>query len=469
MTESAAVVPPATRALADWAARLQYANLPEQVCRQARLSLLDYLGCALLGSTREPAQRLLEVIQQLSTCPQASLIGTDLQTSVTYAALFNGVLGSASFLLEDTAAESLGHPGVNVIPAALAIAEHMNVTGAQLLTAIVVGYEAAMRVGAAAGWRTFNKGWHSRGGFNVFGSAAAAAKLLGLSSCDRFCAAFGLAGTQASGLVEPSSPHDGWLLLSGSGAQDGVLAALLAAHDWTAGCSVIEGSKGYLQAVAATPCPERVIDGLGERFEIQSITRKRHASSSLTHSAIDLVLELKEKYRLSAEMIEAIHIRTVNVHYLRERHWPERRLDGPHSLPYLAAVAFLDGEILDPQFEPQRREDPLVRHLFDRVTVTADDALSAKLPGELPSEVTITLRNGQQISKYKPYPRGDPRDPLTDEEIVAKYRRLGCAVMGADRLEDIRQWVDSADTQPSVRDLMTLLGGGKNAKGKGVP
>jgi 2-methylcitrate dehydratase PrpD len=376
---------------------------------------------------------------------------------MTYAALVNGVLGSASLLLEDTAAESFAHPGVNVVPAALSAAEYINASGADLLLAIVVGYEVAMRVGAASGWRTFKKGWHPRGSFNVYGAAAAAGKLLGLTTSDQFCAALGLAGTQASGLVEPSSPYDGWLLLSGSGAQDGVMAALLARQGWSAGCTVIEGPRGYLQAVAATPRPERILEGLGEGFEILSITRKRHASSSLTHSSMDLVMELKAEHNLTAEMIDAIEIRTIDVHYLLEKHYPQARLEGPHSLPYLVAVAFLDGEALDPQFGPSRRDDPLVRYLFDRVTVTADAEMTAQVPGGLPSQVVITLKDGRKLEGYRPYPKGDPRDPLTTEELRAKFYRLGSVVLSEERLEQIWNWAEAADTQSSVRDLVRLF------------
>ncbi|MFW6116288.1 MAG: MmgE/PrpD family protein [bacterium] len=458
-TEVTGTVEPATRALADWLANLRYEDLSAETRRQARLSLVDYLGCALLGSTRKQAKQLFDLVEQLGGAPQATVIGWGHKTSVPHAGLVNGVLGSASLLLEDTAAESFAHPGVNVVPAALAAAEYVSATGADLLLGIVAGYEVSMRVGAAAGWRTFKKGWHPRGAFNVFGAAAAAGKLLGLTTSDQFCAALGLAGTQASGLVEPSSPYDGWLLLSGSGAQDGVMAALLARQGWSAGCTVIKGPRGYLKAVAATPRPERILEGLGDRFEISSITRKRHASSSLTHSAIDLILELKAQHNLTPQTIEAIDVRTIDVHYLLEKHWPQARLEGPHSLPYLLAVAFLDGEVLDPQFEPRRREDLRVRYLFDRVSVVADEEMTAQLPGRLPTRIVITLKDGRVLEGYRAYPKGDPRDPLTVDELRTKFYRLGGVVLSEERLGQVWSWIESADEQPSVLGLTDLLVG----------
>jgi 2-methylcitrate dehydratase len=172
---------------------------------------------------------------------------------------------------------------------------------------------------------------------------------------------------------------------------------------------------------------------------------------------MDLVMELKERYGLTAESIQSIDVRTIDIHYLLEGHWPERRLDGPHSLPYLLAVAFLDGEVLDPQFEPQRREDPLVRYLFDRVEVAADPELTAKVPEELPARMTVTLKDGRKVQGYRPYPKGDPRDPLTNDELLAKFRRLAGAALEAGRLRPIEDWVWEADAQPSVRDLTGLL------------
>ncbi len=453
--EKSATTP--TRALAAWLARVRFEDLPDMVRLQAALSLGDYLGCALLGSTRSQSRQIFDMVKQFGHSSDSTLIGDGSTANMRDAALVNGVLGSASFLLEDTAAESFAHPGVNVVPAALAVTEALDRTGADLLLSITAGYEISMRVGAAVGWSTFNRGWHPRGSFNVFGSAAAAGKALDLKTEDQFCALLGLAGTQASGLVEPSSPYDGWLLLSGSGAQDGVLAALLARQGWSAGCTVIEGSKGYLQAVAATPNPQRILEGLGEKYEISSITRKRHASSSLTHSAIDLMIELKADYSLTANMIEAIDVRTIDVHYLHERVWPKTRLDGPHSLPYLLAVAFEDGEVLDPQFDPSRREDPVVRYLFDRVRVTADPQLTAQLPGNLPSDVTVTLKDGRILQRHRAYPKGDPRDPLHPEDIHYKFLRLASSALSDKRASQVWDWVISANEQPSVRTLTRLL------------
>lgn len=447
----------ATRALAEWLAVLRWEDLTAEAIHHARLCLGDYLGCALLGSTRAQVDSLCAMIEELGGLPQATVIGRGLKTTQTQAALVNGVLGSASLLLEDTAGESFAHPGVNVVPAALAVAEYANASGADLLLAIVAGYEVSMRVGAAAGWKTFKKGWHPRGSFNVMGAAAAAGKLLGLTTSEQFCAALGLAATQASGLVESSSPYDGWLLLSGSGAHDGVLAALLARQGWTAGYTAIEGSRGYLQAVAATPRPERILQGLGERFEIPQITRKRHASSSLTHSAIDLVMELKADFNLTADDLAAVHVRTIDVHYLLEKHYPQARLDGPHSLPYLLAMGFFDGEVLDPQFEPSRAADPQVRAFFDKVTVVAGPDLTAQVPGGLPSFVTMTLTDGRRLERYRPYPKGDPRDPLSDTELQAKFMRLGSAVLDPARLREVWAWVLAADTQPSARRLTSLV------------
>lgn len=447
----------ATYALAKWLADLRLDTIPDKVYVEAALCLGDYLGCALLGSTRQQAKQLFDLIDNLGGNSQATLIGYGKKTSLTYAALANGVLGSASWLLEDTAAESFAHPGVNVIPAALAAAEYMGASGIELLGAIIAGYEVAMRVGAAAGWKTFKRGWHPRGSFNVFGAAAATGKLLGLNSIEEFCALLGLAGTQASGLVEPSSPYDAWLLLSGSGAQDGMLAALLAKQGWTAGCTVIEGNKGYLQAVAATPNAERILAGLGQSFEILSITRKRHASSSLTHSAMDLVIDLKSKNNLTSELIEDIEVQTLDVHYLHERQYPRSRLDGPHSLPYLIAVAFLDEEVLDKQFEPNRRDDPVVRDLFDRIRVISDDQMTQSVPGGLPSRVTIRLKDQQVFTAYREYPKGDPREPFTPAELKAKFFRLGSAALSERRLQHIWEWVENAHTEESVRDLIPLL------------
>lgn len=417
------------------------------------MCVADFLGCALLGSTRSIAQDLLHFAEALGGRPTASVIGSSVMTSPTQAALVNGIIGGASPSLEDTALESFGHPGINVVPAALAVAEHLGLDRKDLLLAVVAGYELAMRAGAAAGWRTFGKGWHPRGGFNVFGAAAAAGKLLELSE-DQFCAALGLAGVQASGLAEPCKPYHAWYLLSGASAQAGVLASLLAARGWTAGDRVFEGPLGFLNVIAAEPDPGRLTIGLGQRFEIMQVTRKRHASSSTTHSAIDAILELRSEHQINAEDVHTIQIETAALASLLSGEYPRQHLE--QNLRYLAAVAVVQGDVGDAEMTMHHAADPRVRNVFERTSVVGVSELTGLLPLSMAAIVTVVFKSGRRVSRRRDFSRGDPRERLSDVELKQKFRRSASAAASESNVEAIWDWLMEGTAGSPVGGLMEL-------------
>ena len=229
-----------THQLAEFLDKLSFQDLPQDVIEKAKGTFLDYLGAALAGSTRPHAKKALEVILSLNGNGDSTILGSIHTTSVERAAFINGLYGSSTPQLDDAFKESLGHPGVGTLPAVLAVGEMERANGKDILVSIVAGFEMAMRVGAAVGREAFGRGWHPRGGCNIFAAAAASAKLLKLKGLDSYCAVLGLAGNKASGLIAAAYFHDAFYTLSGNASQDRVMAALLARAGYNAGTTLLE-------------------------------------------------------------------------------------------------------------------------------------------------------------------------------------------------------------------------------------
>jgi 2-methylcitrate dehydratase PrpD len=452
-------VPDATRQLARFVADLTYEDIPDDVVTLAKAVLIDYLGAALAGSQRPHSQQALAMSRELGGAPQATVLGTSEQTSIDRAAFLNGMFGSSTPQLDDVCKESLGHPGVGTHPAVLAVGEYRNASGKEAIVAIVAGYELSWRVGAAIGLSAFNKGWHPRGGCNVFAAAVAAGKLLGMTGEDDFCAALGLAGNKASGLISASFWHDAWYTLSGNASQDGVLAALLAQRGYSAGCTVLEDPYGgYVRVVAPAPDWDRLLVGLGERFELPFTGLKPHASSGATHAAVDAMLAIRARITSDPTAIERVEVRTYQVaaETLGKR-YPDCHVHASMSIPYLVSVAFMDGQVLLPQFTPERLQDPVLTDLQSKVDMILDPVLDAMAPGLLPAEVSVVLTDGTQETERILTPKGDPANPLSPEEIDAKFRGLAAEALPTSTIDEVLATCHRLEELEDLADLGATL------------
>lgn len=450
---------PATRVLAEWTDALGYDDLTSEVVTLAKGTLLDYLGCAIAGSHRPHARVATTTELELGGTEQATVLGSDRRLPMDRAAFLNGMFGSSTPQLDDVCKESLGHPGVGTHPAVLAVGEARGVSGRDAIVAIVAGYELSWRVGAAVGLPAFEQGWHPRGGCNVFSAAVAAAKLLGLQGLDTYCAVLGLAGNQASGLMAACFWHDAWYTLSAHASANGVRAALLAQAGFDAGCAILEDPYGgYGSVVSDGTDWDRLLEGLGERFELPFTGQKPHASSAATHGAIDAVLAIREREEITPEQVEEIEVRTYKVaaETLGLRH-PDRHVHATMSVPYLVSRALIDGQIWLDQFTDDKLADPQVRQLQDRVTMVTDPELDALAPKYLPHEVTIRTTDGRRMTERILTPRGDPENRMTPAELESKFHLLVDGILDPDAAAEAVSQVDELERLDDLGSLTATL------------
>jgi len=442
----------ATRRLARFVTETTYRDLPPELTRHVKRCILDWLGAALAG-TAEPASRtIVALVENLGGVEESTVIGRTSKTSCVNAALANGVSGHAAEL-DDIHEASVIHPAAPVLPAALAAAERTQASGEDLVAAVAAGYEAEIRI-AKAVMPTHYRHWHPTGTCGTFGAAAAAGKFLGLDE-ESMLHALGLAATQASGLVE-SFGTMGKPFNAGRAARDGVTAALLASRGFTGPTSILNPPKGYINATSAQPDPNMIVDGLGEKYEAMNTIFKRHACCGHTHGAIDAVIDLVRDHGIDPRDIAEIRVGTypIAVEVVGGDYDPGTVDEAKFSLPYcLAAAATLESAGLD-AFTPERIRDPAIRGLMARVTVHTDEEYADARLGS--AKVTIRME-AESLARRVDAPKGYPENPLTKEELHAKFRELSAPMLPQERIRELEKTVDSLEKLGNVQELTALL------------
>jgi 2-methylcitrate dehydratase PrpD len=421
----------AGRMLAEGLAEVRFEDLLSPVREDARRSVLDWLGSALAGSLEPPARMARQAASSWGTASGATMFGAG-PASAAAAAFANGV---ASHILEldDVHKGSTLHAGAPVISAALAAAERARADGRAFLTAVVVGYECALRIGEAVNPSHY-RFWHPTGTCATFGAAAAAASIMRLSPRS-FLHALGSAGTQAAGLWEFNS--DGTMskhLHPGKAAFNGLLSADLAAVGFTGAASILEGERGFLRAMSAGADARRLTVGLGATWKISENCYKLHACCGHTHSAIDAAIALVAEHGWSRddllERVATIHIETYGPGYdIVKQMNPCTPYQAKFSLAYCVGAALVERRVgldqfTEDRFAPSGVVHPAIRSLLERTRITVDRVFTEKYPAAWPGRVNLIMRDGTSASREYEYPRGNPENPVSTEMLEEKFVSL---------------------------------------------
>ncbi len=442
-----------SRELADFICQLRFEELSEGTVRAAKLAFLDWLGSVAAGGQCTPFRMVAEVLGGQGGNPQATLLPAGEKTSCLNAALGNGV-ASHTVELDDVHRGSILHAGAAVIPAALACAEMLNASGRKLLEAIVAGYEIAVRVGEAVTPSHYYF-WHTTGTCGTFGAAAAAGKLLNLKE-GQLVWALGNAGTQAAGLWEfltdgAMSKH----LHPGKAAQNGTLAALLAAKGFTGATLILEGERGFCRATAPQFDLNAITVGLGRSpYKIEENSFKLYASCRHTHPAVDVVLELARQNEIVLSDVESITVYTyATALNITANYEPKSIYDAKFSLPFCVALALKKGSCGLADFNQKALADPEIRELMPRIKLLLDSEMEKSHPARWPSAVEITTRSGQVYTGRTDFPKGDPENPLTAAELAAKFRALAFGLWGEEKVKFLEEAVMELEKIENVSSL----------------
>ena len=442
--------------MASFAVALRYEQLPADVRKLAHLVLLDTLGCALAGSTTDEVRQIRQAMLAASgSAGDSALWGTDLRAPLPFAALANG---AAVHAREIDDFGGCAHSGSVIIPAALGAAARVKASGAELLTAIVIGYDIAHRaMDGGGGYLAFKeRGWHSNSTCGGFGAAAAVGRLLGLNA-EQLQWALGYAGSNAGGTW--AFIPDGAMskrVHPGFAAQTGVVSAFLAASGVTGPTSIFEAEWGgyYPTYVPGKAQPENAVNGLGQDFRIRRVGFKPYAACQGIHSSVDVVLAFRRQHNLKPPDVARVKVRGSRTHVKQlSKQQVQTMLDAQMSLPYSIATALSTGGAMLDQYTPEALRRAEVLELAKRVHVTHEPSVQN---GEEPY-VDIELTDGQVLTGRVPVAHGDWTNPLSEDELHAKFRTTAGLVLGCDQVTKLENTITRVAQMSDVGELVALL------------
>lgn len=449
-----------TLAIAQAVAALRPRALPAHVVERAKDLVLDHLGVTLYGACLPWSQKVREVVLEEGGRPQSTIYGSR-RVPARAAALANGAAGHA-IELDDTHDESLSHPGCVILPATFAMAEALGSSGRDFLAAMVAGYEAQCRIGAALGNELIRRGFHPTATCGVFGAAAAAGNLLRLDAAT-IVSAFGSGGSMCSGVMQFTEDPAGTMikrLHAGLPAERGILAAKLAARGFAGPRQAVEGHWGFARVFAGNPNLDRITEGLGERFEIERITVKLYPCCKLFHSLIEAIENCRRERPFTPDDVVGIEPfgprNMIDTHMV---HRPLSTMAAQYSLPYACAAAIVFDATDPDSFGEKRLGHQGALRIADLVKPVVDDALEAMFPRRFAGGVRIRLRDGQVLTSTVLDSRSSPDMPIGREEIQAKFRTLTSAIISAGRQERIMEATANLDRLASIGELTALLRG----------
>lgn len=413
----------------------------------AKLCLIDWLGVTLAGY-REPLSDILNgLFEEFGGNSQASLVGRGTRTSVFNAAMINGSVSHA-LDYDDVHLRMYGHPSVPVAPAAFAISEWKRLPGRDLLEAFCLGVEAECRISAGVSPAHYFAGFHATGTLGTFGAAVACAKLLKLER-DHMVQALGLAGTQAAGLRQAfgtmAKPFH-----AGKAAANGLLAALLSKNGYTCANDVIEGPLGFANALAGKNQPKQILKGLGDRFEVEDVQFKWHASCFQTHPALDATLALSEK-PAPAEIGNI----TVTLHpdckAVANIESPTTGLEGKFCIPYCIALALSVGHTDETQFTDEMVARPDIRDLLPKIKIIDDKNASSHL-----GRIKVVTRDGSTFEAQADTLALGQDPKVRKVNVAKKFLRLSIPIIGREKANALLERIKNLEKLSDVSLLVEL-------------
>ena len=453
-----------TRRVGASCVQTDFSSFSEEVVDRSRYLLLDFLGCAIRGTLTESTLPVLRVAaRKCSRDQQIPIIGTAIKSEASFAALAVGT-AAHSLELDDVVNSGSLHPAVAVIPAALAAGYENRCSGAELLTAIIVGYELMVKLGIALKPTAhYRQGFHPTGTCGAFGAAAASARLLNLTE-EQFVCALGIAGSQAAGSLEFLSDgsftkrfHAGWA------AHSGVVAAELAREGFSGPASIIEGKFGFLHGYSPESDPDQVMRNWATPWEVMNTSIKPHACCRYKQGPIDCILEIIKTNEVRAEDIARVDIAILDAGFalvaepVEQKREPRSVVDAQFSMPFGAALAVLRRDASLDRYHADEIGDSEIKRFMKRVNCMRDPKLNREFPAKWPARVVIKTTTGKAFEHQLDYPRGDPENPLSWDEIIAKFSSLAGQVLPEAQCNRIVSLVKEVDQLDDISELVEAL------------
>jgi aconitate decarboxylase len=454
------VAAPYTSAISRFVAGLRFEQIPADVVERIQLLILDSLGCGIFGSQLPWSRILQDTLSKLDTTASVGVWGSELRLSAPHAALVNGTQ-IQGFELDDVHRQGVLHVGAVSLPPLLAVcALQPGMSGSDFLTSAVAGYEIGPRVGMCMGQEHITQGWHSGATVGVFSAAAAASAALGLSA-EQTLNALGIAGSQASGLMAAQYGAMVKRMHAGRAAQSGLYSALLAQAGFTGIRDVFESPYGGFCTTFSASRDKfdmsALSAGLGQHFETMRISLKFYSCVGSSHTSLDAIRNLQQRFPFTADEVEQVIIRgsRATVEHVGWPYRPEGLTSAQLNLPFCVATMLLEGDAFVAQFDEAAISDPRRIALSQRVQVIEDPSITAKGSAHRHEvDVEVVLASGTSIAEHVEFPRGSESNFAAEAQVVDKFHALADGVLGRERAVRLHEALpDLPDVTPLVRLL----------------
>jgi 2-methylcitrate dehydratase PrpD len=451
-----ATPPPVTDTFARFVAETNYSTISDGALTHAKMHMLDALGAALAAVNSAVASIALDYCKRVGNSQEASIWGTDDKASLPMAAFTNGLMAHALDFDDWDAYLHAGHPTSMITAAALALGENIGASGKDLLKAYVFGIEILTQM-AAATPDLHKRGFHSTPVWGSIGAVIASASLLKLEP-EQIKAALGVAASGAAGIQR----QQGSMVKpfhAGNAARNGVEAALLAQGGFTADSAIIEAPRGFCDTFfGAGICDyEKMLRDIGKPYFLESpgLGLKMHPCSAPQFLAADAALQLKRQHRIDFADVAKIEVSIPPMRYQRHFHVDVTTgLRGKFAINYVVALCVLDGKLDHESFTDRKANDPVVQQALKKVQVVIDQSIPE--PGTY-CPVTIQLKTGERLSHTARIAKGHPENPMTESEVLEKFRNNAKEVISLKRSEQLIATFQNLEEIPDLRDLVKSL------------
>ena len=459
-----------TRELADYAVQTRFEDYPTDVVETVKLLILDNIGCMLGGCQTSLGKAILGPIRSMGGGEEATIVGGGMKVPTIQAAFVNGTTANA--LDYDDTLLGIGHPGASVIPAALAMGEWKYASGKDVINAILTGYDVGDRIGVAI-QPSFERLQHvwGVGTWQTFGAVVAAGKVLGFD-LDRMLNAFGVAGataplpnTQKWGWDSDERPIHWVKEPTGWPAWTGTTAAVLAANGFVGNRHILDGDNGFWIMAGSDRCDyDKMTKGLGTEYDVNHIAIKPYSSCRWQHAALDCVSELKKDHGPDPEEIREVVIRSFAWVKRHEVYGPTEMVDAQFCIPYTVTMVLLGYHPGPAWYTDENLKSEDILNLSKKVRVEVDPEIDKAYWEEdrISARVEIVTKNGEKIEKFVPIPSGDPRNPVSPDQIEGKFKNQASYCLTDGEIESVIGAIRDLENLDNVTELMGILAGSRS-------
>ncbi len=470
-----------SRQIAEFAVNLKYDDLPSEVINEVKRYLSDSIGCAIGSVNTKDVNAIRDIYKEMGGTPEATTFVFGDKLPAVNATLINSLMIRALDFNDIYWKEDPSHPS-DIIPAALTVAEKVNASMKDVIVAIVLAYEFEQRLCLFAKPGVRERKWH-HATLTQFVSPIVAGKILGLT-VDEMVNAIGISGCHNHTIGCPTA---GVLTMMKNtvdpmAVQSGVFAALMAQKGYNGIEKVFEGKEGFMDAFIGWDAKEEklnptdmegrdgvsswkwdveaLIGNLGKDYKILECSMKAFPTEALTHTHISCVLKIMVNNDLEYSDIEEVKVtafaQAYDILFDPTKYRPESRETADHSLPYCLAAAIVDKKITTGSFSDDKLKDPKVFEVIDKIKGEPSKEFEKMFPAKQPSKVVISTKDGKQYSEYLEYPKGDPREPMTMEDLENKFNSLASDKFNESELLELKELILNCD-EYSARDFMNKL------------